>query len=151
MTLFDSYNGQYVTVPPCPDYVRPFKQAFIRWDLIQAYIGVELKIVPEALVPLRNLGKQHEVEARRLCDGAFGLFEAGRLSHFTCRDAFLRDSARQIEDINMVFEEVNKMRYEDIKKQSDRINRLLLDYHRRFYPLDQACGPSGTGPHQQQL
>lgn len=151
MTVLDSNTGDYVTIPPCPDYVRPFKRAVIRWELIQAYVGVEVKIEPGVLTAVRNLGKQHEVEARKLCDSVFGLLEAGRLSAYTCRDAFLRNSARQIEEINMVFEEVSRLKYEDIKKQSGRINELLLDYQKRFLPLGQACGPPGTGPHQQEL
>ncbi len=151
MTLLDSSTGQYVTIPPCDEYVRPYKRAVIRWEPIQAYVGEEVKIAPGALTALRNLGRQHEVEAQKLCDSAFGLFEAGRLSYFTCRDAFLRNSAHQIEEINVVFEEVSRLKYEEIKKQSERINEILLDYQKRFYPLGQVCGPPGTGPHQQKL
>jgi hypothetical protein len=51
----------------------------------------------------------------------------------------------------MVFVEVGRLKYGDIKKQSGRINELLLDYQKRFLPLGQACGPPGTGPHRQEL
>ena len=151
MNLLDSTTGQYVTIPPCDEYVRSFKHAVIRWEPIHAYVGEEVKIAPGVLTALRNLGRQHEVEAQKLCDSAFGLFEAGRLSYYTCRDAFLRNSAHQIEEINGVFEEVSRLPYKDIKKQSERINEILLDYQKRFLPLGQVCGPPGTGLHQRKL
>lgn len=50
-----------------------------------------------------------------------------------------------------MFEQVKGLQYKDIKKQSDRVNELLLDYQKRFLPFDQVCGPPGTGPHGQKL
>ena len=49
------------------------------------------------------------------------------------------------------FEEVSRLPYKDIKKQSERINAMLLDYQKRFLPLGQVCGPPGTGLHQRKL
>ncbi len=151
MTVLDSNTGQLVTIPPCEEYVRGFKRAVIRWDLIGPYMGEEIKIEPSVYKAVGSLGRQHEVEAQKLCDSAFGLYEAGRLNYYTCRDTFLRTSARQIDEINLVFEEVRGLQYKDIKKQSDRVNELLLDYQKRFLPFDQVCGPPGTGPHGQKL
>jgi hypothetical protein len=151
MTVVDTSTGQVLTIPPCEEYVRTFKPAVIRWELIGSYIGEEIKIEPSLYKTVASLGRQHELEAKKLCDSAFGLFEAGRLSHYTCRDTFLRTSASQIEEINLVFDEVSKLPYKEIKKQSERINQLLSDYQQRFLPLDRVCGPPGTGVHQKKL
>lgn len=81
MTVLDSNTGQLVTIPPCEEYVRGFKRAVIRWDLIGPYMGEEIKIEPSVYKAVGSLGRQHEVEAQKLCDSAFGLYEAGRLNY----------------------------------------------------------------------
>lgn len=139
--VLDPHTGRNVELAPCPDYVRPFKRASIRWELIQAYIGIELKIAPSLVTSLRGLGERHEVLARKLCESAFELFVFGGADYYYCRDTFLHQSARQIEEINIVFEEVKGLKYEELKKQSERIEKLLLDYQSRFLPLEQACDP----------
>ena len=139
--VLDPHTGRNVELAPCPDYARPFKRASIRWELIQAYVGIELKIAPSLVTSLQGLGKKHEVLARKLCESAFELFVFGGADYYHCRDTFLHQSARQIEEINIVFEEVKGLKYEELKKQSDRIEKLLSDYQKRFLPLEQACDP----------
>ncbi len=139
--VLDPHTGQNVELAPCPDYARPFKRASIRWELIQAYVGIELKIAPSLVTSLRGLGEKHEAQARKLCESAFELFVFGGAEYYHCRDTFLHQSARQVEEINVVFEEVKGLKYEELKKQSERIEKLLLDYQKRFLPLEQACGP----------
>jgi hypothetical protein len=128
-----------VELAPCPDYARPFKRASIRWELIQAYVGVELKISPSLVTSLRGLGQKHEVLARKLCERAFELFVFGGAEYYHCRDTFLQQSARQIEEINIVLEKVKGFKYEELKKQSEKVEKLLADYQKRFLPLEQAC------------
>ena len=137
----DPHTGRNLELAPCPDYARPFKRASIRWELIQAYVGIELKIAPSLVTSLRGLGEKHEVLARKLCESAFELFVFGGADYYHCRDTFLHQSARQIEEINIVFEEVKGLKYEELKKQSERIEKLLLDYQKRFLPLEQGCDP----------
>ncbi|MET0514596.1 MAG: hypothetical protein ABW047_04620 [Nitrospiraceae bacterium] len=138
--VVDPRTGQNVELAPCPDYARPFKRASIRWDLIQAYIGIELKIAPSLVTSLRGLGEKHEAQAKKLCEKAFELFVFGGVDYYYCRDKFLHESAGQIDGINVVFQEVKGLKYDELKKQSERIENLLLDYQKRFLPLDQACG-----------
>lgn len=137
--VLDPHTGRNVELAPCPDYARPFKRASIRWELIQAYVGFELKISPGLVTSLRGLGQKHEVLARKLCERAFELFVFGGAEYYHCRDTFLQQSARQIEEINVVFEEVKGLKYEELKKQSEKIEKLLVDYQKRFLPLEQAC------------
>ena len=137
----DPHTGRNVELAPCPDYARPFKRASIRWELIQAYVGYELKISPGLVTSLRGLGQKHEVLARKLCESAFELFVFGGAEYYHCRDTFLQQSARQIEEINVVLEEVKGLKYEELKKQSEKIENLLVDYQKRFLPLEKACDP----------
>ena len=138
---FDSRTGELVTLPSCEEYVHTFNQAYIRWDLIQPYLGWELRVAPDTVTVLQRLAEKHELQARNLCGGALALFIAGDSEQYYCRDTFLKNSARQILDINTVFEEAGRLKYEDLKKQSGRVEKLLLDYQKRFVPLDQPCSP----------
>src|SRR5688572_25250216 len=56
--VLDPHTGRNVELAPCPDYTRPFKRASIRWELIQAYVGYELKISPGLVTSLRGLGQK---------------------------------------------------------------------------------------------
>ena len=139
--VFDYRTGEPVELPPCEEYVNTFNEAYIRWDLIQPYLGWELKVAPDTVTALQRLAEKHELQARNLCGGARALFVGGRSEQYYCRDTFLKNSARQILDINTVFEEAGRLKYEDLKKQSGRVEKLLLDYQKRFLPLDQPCSP----------
>ncbi len=137
---FDSRTGELVTLPSCEEYVRTFNHTYIHWDLVQPYLW-ELRVAPDTLTALQRLGEKHELQARNLCGGARALFVGGRSEQYYCRDTFLKNSARQILDINTAFEEARRLKYEDLKKQSGRVEKLLLDYQKRFLPLDQPCSP----------
>ena len=137
---FDSNTGELVKLPSCEEYVHTFNQAYIHWDLVQPYLW-ELRVAPDTVTVLQRLAEKHELQARNLCGGALALFVEGRSEQYYCRDTFLKNSARQILDINTAFEEARRLKYEDLKKQSGRVEKLLLDYKKRFLPLDQPCGP----------
>ena len=139
--VFDFRTGEPVELPPCEEYVHTFNQAYIRWDLIQPYLGWELRVAPDTVTALQHLGEKHELQARNLCNGARVLFAMGHSEQYYCRDTFLKNSARQILNINTVFEEARRLKYEDLKKQSGRVEKLLLDYQKRFLPLNQPCSP----------
>ncbi|MGQ0811313.1 MAG: hypothetical protein ACT4OO_08830 [Nitrospiraceae bacterium] len=139
-TIDDPKTGTAINLVPCGQYVHSFEEAYLHWDLVQPYLGSELKIPLKILPSLQNLRSHHETQARKLCELAPSLITEGQAQSYICRDTFLKNSAGRVQEINMAFEEVRHMNYEDLKKQTARIAQLLTDYHKQFIPLDQPCG-----------